>query len=255
MRLFMEDKGIAEGKEDLMHTSIATEKSAGANELCVSRVPLFQSLSYEQQLEVAGVAHAIHLDRAELSYSAASNNSQLLVVHTGRVKISRTNSNGHEQIIRVLGPGDFFGASAFLTGISPENDATALEDAQLCVFRHADLAQLIQRHASIGLCMLQDVSRRLGETESRLAAVISADVSSRLADYLLSLPAVASAERALEVVLPLAKKDIASLLDTTPESISRQLRSLSEARVIVQGRGNRITLLDIDALSELTNAL
>lgn len=103
--------------------------------------------------------------------------------------------------------------------------------------------------------MLQDVSRRLGETESRLAAVISADVSSRLADYLLSLPAVASAERALEVVLPLAKKDIASLLDTTPESISRQLRSLSEARVIVQGRGNRITLLDIDALSELTNAL
>ncbi|PRB72751.1 helix-turn-helix domain-containing protein [Arthrobacter sp. MYb213] len=117
------------------------------------------------------------------------------------------------------------------------------------------LAEVVQRHASIGLRMLQDVSRRLGETESRLATIFSADGSSRLADYLPSLPAVTTTQHVLGVVLPLAKKDIASQLDTIRESISRQLRSLSEARVIVQGRENRITLLDIDALSELSSAL
>ncbi|WP_417508395.1 Crp/Fnr family transcriptional regulator [Microbacterium sp.] len=225
--------------------------SEAAEDLCVSRVPLFQGLTYEQQLEVAGVARPTHVDRAEQVYSAGGDVSQLTVVHTGRVKISRTSTEGHEQIIRVLGPGDFIGESAFLTGIRPDHSASALEDAQLCVFDHADLERLVEKHASIGLRMLQGVSRRLGEAEARLAAVISGDVSSRVANYLLTLPAHHGAGNRMEVVLPLAKKDIASLLDTTPESLSRQLRALSDAAVIAQAARGRITILDADALSAL----
>lgn len=225
--------------------------SEAAGDLCVSRVPLFQGLTYEQQLEVASVARPTHVDRAQQVYSADGDVSQLMVVHTGRIKIARTSADGHEQIIRVLGPGDFIGESAFLTGIRPDHSASALEDAQLCVFNHADLGRLIEKHASIGLRMLQGVSRRLGEAEARLAAVISADVSSRLANYLLTLPARRSGGEQIEVVLPLAKKDIASLLDTTPESLSRQLRALGDAAVIAQGRQGRITILDADALSAL----
>ncbi|MGO1539535.1 MAG: Crp/Fnr family transcriptional regulator [Leucobacter sp.] len=222
------------------------------SDLCVSKVPLFQGLTYEEQLEVASVAHPTQLDRMQHVYSAGSDVSQLMVVHTGRIKITRTTPDGHEQIIRVLGPGDFIGESAFLTGSSPDHAATVLDDAELCVFRHADLGQLVSKHASIGLRMLQGVSRRLGEAESRLAAVISGDVSSRLADYLLTLPTQAGSASHPEVQLPLAKKDIASLLDTTPESLSRQLRALSDAEVIVQGSGGRVTILDLDALSALT---
>lgn len=217
----------------------------------MSLVPLFQGLSYDEQLEVARVARPTRLDRLQQVYGARSDVSQLMVVHTGRVKISRTSPDGHEQIIRVLGPGDFIGESAFLTGTRPDHSATALEAAELCVFRHEDLGKLVEKHASIGLRMLQGVSRRLGEAETRLAAVISGDVSSRLADYLLTLPAQPGTDRHSVVVLPLAKKDIASLLDTTPESLSRQLRALSDAGVILQGAGGRVTILDIDALTAL----
>lgn len=222
-----------------------------AAELCVSLVPLFQGLSYDEQLEVARVAHPTQLDRLQQVYGAGSDVSQLMVVHTGRVKIFRTSPDGHEQIIRVLGPGDFIGESAFLTGTRPDHSATALEAAELCVFRHDDLGKLVEKHASIGLRMLQGVSRRLGEAEARLAAVISGDVSSRLADYLLALPAQPGTDRLSVVMLPLAKKDIASLLDTTPESLSRQLRALSDAEVILQGAGGRVTILDVDALTSL----
>lgn len=222
-----------------------------AAELCVRLVPLFQGLSYEEQLEVARVARPTQLDHLLQVYGAGSDVSQLMVVHTGRVKISRTSPDGHEQIIRVLGPGDFIGESAFLTGTRPDHSATALEAAELCVFRHDDLGKLVEKHASIGLRMLQGVSRRLGEAEARLAAVISGDVSSRLADYLLTLPAQPETGHHPAVVLPLTKKDIASLLDTTPESLSRQLRALSDAGIILQGAGGRVTILDVDALTSL----
>lgn len=233
-------------------TSLPVPPATGeATELCVSRVPLFQGLSCAEQLEVASVAQPTQLDRLQQIYGAGSEVSQLMVVHTGRVKISRTTPDGHEQIIRVLGPGDFIGESVFLTGARPDHSATALEAAELCVFRHEDLGRLVETHASIALRMLQGVSRRLGEAEARLAAVISGDVSARLADYLLSLPILSETDGNLVVELPLAKKDIASLLDTTPESLSRQLRALSDAGIIAQRARGRVTIVETNALTAL----
>lgn len=219
--------------------------------LCVAKVPLFQGLTHAQQLEVAGFARPFTLDTFGQVYAAGSQVSQLMVVHTGKVKISRTNVAGHEQVIRVLGPGDFIGESAFLTGARPDHTAEAYAGTELCVFRHADLGRLLEKHPSIGLRMLEGVSQRLDDTEARLASVISGSVSSRLADFLLSLPGKPGAEGSIVVTLPLSKKDIASLLSTTPESLSRQLRKLTESGVISQDTPGNITVTDIAALSAL----
>lgn len=218
----------------------------------MARVPLFQGLTREQQLEVARVARPTRVGRDELVYAAGSDISQLMVVHTGRVKISRVSADGHEQIVRVLGPGDFVGESSFLTGARPDHLATSLERGSMCVFRHTDLGRLVEAHPSIGLRMLEGVSRRLEETETRLASLISGDVSSRLATYLMSLPATYGPEGAT-VTLPLPKKDIASLLDTTPESLSRQLRRLGESGLITQHPRGRVTVTDLDALTALAD--
>lgn len=92
----------------------------------------------------------------------------------------------------------------------------------------------------------------MDDTEARLASVILGNVSSRLADYLLSLPATPGPRGAIYVTLPLAKKDIASLLSTTPESLSRQLRKLTDTGVISQQEQGRITITDVTALTALS---
>ncbi|MCB1838542.1 MAG: winged helix-turn-helix domain-containing protein, partial [Alcanivoracaceae bacterium] len=75
----------------------------------------------------------------------------------------------------------------------------------------------------------------------------------RVAEYLLALPAApapdAAVEGAVDVLLPMAKKDIASLLATTPESLSRQLRRLTDDGVIAQQARDRIRILDVAGLS------
>lgn len=223
-----------------------------AEELCVQRVPLFRGLSHEEQLQVAATARPTRVRREEQVYAAGADVSQLMVVHTGRIKISRISPDGHEQIVRVVGPGDFVGESAFLGGGRPDHFATALEPGSMCVFRHRDLSALIGEHPSIGLRMLQGVSRRLEETEARLASVISGDVTSRLAAYLLSLPGRRVGPH-LVVELPLAKKEVASLLDTTPESLSRQLRRLADSGVLDVRAGRLIGITDVDALVALSS--
>lgn len=221
-------------------------------ELCVARVPIFRGLSHEEQIGVSRLARPRQLAKGEALYLTGDPTSRLLIVHSGTVKITRTEAGGREHLIRVLGPGDFMGESAFLTGRPADHSAIAAEPSRMCVFRHEDLAQLVREHPSIALRMLQDVSHRLAATEHRLAAAISADVSSRLADYLLSLRAVATDE-GLEVVLPLPKADIASLIDTTPESLSRQLRHLKESEVVAPRGSRALVIRDVDALMALSS--
>lgn len=220
-----------------------------SEDLCVARVPLFQGLSDDEQQQVAGLARPVRIAAGQQVSGPGTDTAQLMVVHTGSIKVSRIDAEGREQILRIVRPGDFLGESAFLTGHAPEHFATSLDAGSMCVFRHRDLAGLMRDFPSIGFRMLRTVSRRLADTERRLASVISGDVGSRLAGYLLALPVISTGDR-MAVKLPLPKKDIASLLDTTPESLSRQLRRLQDSGVIVVDQ-ELIRLLDPDALTEL----
>jgi len=230
--------------------TMADQDASEDSDLCVALVPVFQGLRRADQLQVASVATPAHLARDEIAYAAGSDVSNLLVVHTGRLKLTRSTAEGRERLVRVLGPGEFVGESAFLTGARPDHTITALEPTNVCVFRHADLARLVAAHPSIAVRMLRTLSARLNETEARLAAVTSTEVSARLADYLLTLPG-RHVDGAVEVTLPMTKKDIASLLDTTPESLSRALRRLSDSGMISRRGARHIVLSDLDGLTLL----
>src|SRR5665648_1265033 len=145
---------------------------------CVSRVPVFAGLSANDQQRVAGLARPTRVRAGEVAYSADDELSQLMVVHTGRLKIFRLSADGSEQLIRVLGPGELTGETSVFTGQRSEDYATALDECQLCVFRHDDLEALIRKRPEIGLRMLATVSERLSDTEHRLNSLTSRDAVS-----------------------------------------------------------------------------
>lgn len=208
---------------------------------CVARVPVFAGLPAREQEQVAALARPAHVAGGASPYASDDDPGRLMVVHVGRLKVSRVSADGAERIVRVLGPGEFTGEAAVFTGERVDHRVVALEDATLCVFHHEDLQDLIRRHPEIGLRMLAAVSSRLSETEERLDALTSRDVESRLAGYLLGLPA-AWRDGVATVTLPLAKKDVASLLDTTPESLSRALASLAGQGLVTLGPGRSVTI-------------
>lgn len=214
---------------------------------CVAIVPVFSALTPAEQLEVARFARPVRRDRGELVVRPGETSSQLLVVHRGRVKISHVSPLGQEQLLRVLAPGDFIGEAGFLTGAPPEYSATALAPVEMCAFDHADLAALVRAYPSIAVRMLEAVTRRLDEAE-RMLGQASMDVESRLASYLLDLPARWGADGVATVELPLTKKNIAALLGTTPETLSRRLAGFAESG-LVRLDGRRVHILDPNGLT------
>lgn len=195
---------------------------------CVRRVPIFSGLTTKQQDLVATVARPQILSAGELVHGAGERTGKMFVVHTGEIKLSRTLQSGRKQLLRVARPGETLGEHAFLTGSSTLEEAEARSQTRLCVFVHEDLTKLIDQYPNIAHRMLRTLGDRLAHTEHRLT-LSSQSVDVRIADYLLQQPLIRNGQATdgiMRIQLPLSKKDIASLLGTTPESLSRALSRL-----------------------------
>ena len=127
-------------------------------------------------------------------------------------------------------------------------NAQALEKSRLLFFPRKDFVQLIASHPSLALNMLAVLSMRLRQFTVQVENLSLKEVPARLASYLVYL----SKEQAGAAVvdLPISKGQLASLLGTIPETLSRIFNKMGQLRLISVD-GSRIGLLDQDALESL----
>lgn len=69
------------------------------DDLCVTRVPIFQGLTRQEQLRVADFARPVLAEKGEIVYAPGQPVSRLLVMHSGQLKVSHAAANGQEQIL------------------------------------------------------------------------------------------------------------------------------------------------------------
>lgn len=215
---------------------------------CVRRVPIFARLAADQQEAVAAFAHSVDVRQGALLHRAGEATRALFVVHQGHLKVSDLSASGRRRLLRVAGPGDVMGEHSFLTGEPPGYEVEALEQSRVCAFASADLNRLVARYPAIAISMLRSLSERLADAERRLTQT-TVDVPARLAAFLLDLPTVRTDDR-VGVRLPWPKKDVASYLGTTPESLSRALDRL-QRRGTIRVTGAAVEFLDPAALESL----
>lgn len=116
---------------------------------CIKSVPIFKELTHDEMLEVAHITSAKTFEKGELVYMAGDKAGTLFVLHTGRVKISRLNANGKEQVIRVIGPGEFMGELTLFSSVPLADNAEVLETSTMCVIEGEKLKTLMAKYTSI----------------------------------------------------------------------------------------------------------
>ena len=167
----------------------------------------------------------------------------LYVIHNGRVKISRLSPTGREQVIRVLGPGDFMGELSLLSPLPMTDNAEVTQAATMCMIEGGQLKTIMAKYPAIALKVLEELSRRLEKAENLIEDINLHSADRRLAQSLLQM-----ADARGEVRLPMTKGDFASQIGMTQETLSRRLAAFEEQRLIRQTGQRRIQLLDQTAL-------
>lgn len=212
----------------------------------VSLVPIFSKLDAGELHEVATrVRPRVH-SRGEQLYGAGDDNPHLMIIHSGWVKVSRLTESGHEQVIRVLGVGDFLGEATFMGGGTADHYAVTLEESEICSLHRDDMRDYLSRSPSVAYKMLETLSKRLGSTEVQLSSVTGEEAGHRVASYLMRLAQESKSNR---VTLPISKKDVASYLGMKPETFSRRLARLEEADVVRLSGNRGIDILNPHELS------
>lgn len=213
--------------------------------LCVSRVPIFNHLPPEELAVIAGKASMRVHERGQFIHRAGDPSDRLFIVHLGRIKVYRLSESGKEQLVRILGPGDFTGELALFSSSDHDSYAEAIEQSEVCTIHQDDMRELLLKYPGIGLSMLAELSRRLGVSEKQTAAITTASINARLAHYLANQSEDAASP---SFRLPMSRRHLASFLGTTPETISRRFGEFEEAGWIRQSGPRQITILDLDAL-------
>ncbi|WP_235793159.1 Crp/Fnr family transcriptional regulator [Virgibacillus salidurans] len=223
-------------------------KKVNPSQLCVSKVPFFNHLDDDEMLKIAEKSRHKDFKKGESIYREGDPLEYLYIVHKGRVKIYQIFESGKEQLLRILDPGEFMGELALFTEKTLDSYAEAMKDTNICTIHRDDMQDLMKDYPTIAVKILEQFSNRLDNTEKLVGQLSSKDVESRTAGYLLDL---ADKNNTVEIVLPMSKKDLASYLGTTQETISRKLSSLQTTGLIEQKGNRNIKILNKDALSDV----
>lgn len=218
--------------------------AVGSHKTCVSLVPIFNHLTNEQMEEIAAHTKSRHYKKGEFIYQPEDHSDSLYIINKGLVRIFHLNESGKEQLVRFLSPGDFTGEMALFRSSTHESFAEAVKDTTICMLTREDLQPLLVKYPAISLKIMEEFSNRLEKSEKQTTLVATEKVEVRLALFLVEL-----LDRGEEIVeLPMSKKDLASYLGTTPETLSRKLGSLEDRGLITQITNKRIRIEDVDEL-------
>ncbi|NLB30464.1 MAG: Crp/Fnr family transcriptional regulator [Alcaligenaceae bacterium] len=212
--------------------------------LCVSRVPIFNHLSAEALAIIAEKASMRVHERGEFIHRAGDLSNKLFIVHKGQVKVYRLSDTGKEQLLRILNPGDFAGEVLF-AATDQDSYAEVMLPSEVCTIYHEELRELLRQYPDISLHILAELSRRLDISEKQTATIGTASINTRLASFLLKQAEITNSN---SFELPMNRKNLASYLGTTPETVSRRLGEFEDAGWITQKGQRQITILDHDAL-------
>ena len=214
----------------------------------VSKIPLFAGLSENHLLEIENLAVEKKYSRGENIFSEGDDGDGFYLVVEGQVKIYKVSADGKEKILHIFGPGEPFGEVPVFTGRAFPANAESLSKSLLLFFPKNSFVDMIANNPSLALAMLGVLSMRLREFTVQIEHLALKEVPGRLASYLIYVSG--EQESAKSIQLDISKGQLASLLGTIPETLSRIFSKMS-SRGLIEVEGKTIWLLDKEGLEEL----
>jgi CRP/FNR family transcriptional regulator, cyclic AMP receptor protein len=218
-----------------------TEGVEGAVGL-LRRVPLFSELSEQDLARVSRVAIPRSFPKGVRVFHEGDTSDACYIVRSGDLRVTREHPDGRAIALATLATGDIFGELAMLDGQARSASVETLSDSELLALPASDMRRLMATHPEITVKLVIALTRRLRETNERIARQSFQTVPSRVAGVLSQLIAE-EADGREGVTIRMTQADLAQLAGTSRESVSRFLAVLERAGVVSVGRG-RVTVVE-----------
>jgi CRP/FNR family cyclic AMP-dependent transcriptional regulator len=213
----------------------------------------FARLKDEARTQFEAVAPEVSRSRGEALFVEGETPRYVFLICSGRIKLSVSSREGRTAILRIAGPGEILGISAAMSGSEHETTAEAVELCRVKAIRVSDFLQLLQKFpeasAEATSCLLREYRVVLNNV-CRLALpnTVAGRLASLLLEWLESPRAAAANDR--RFIVGLTQEEIASMTNTSRETVSRVLHQFQQDKLI-RIKGASVTILQPHALELL----
>lgn len=216
----------------------------------IAGTQLFMGLPAEQLDELCDIVVTETYGKGETIFSEGDDGRGFYIAESGSIKIYKVSLDGKEQILHFFGKGEPFGEVPVFTGKPFPANAMALKKSRLLFFPREAFVSLLLKDPSLALNMLAVLSMRLRQFTVQIENLSLKEVPGRLAGHLIWLSNEQNTRET--VTLEISKGQLASLLGTIPETLSRILSKMA-GEGLIDVNGKTITILDYDGLEYLAD--
>jgi CRP-like cAMP-binding protein len=215
----------------------------------VRKAPLFAALDDEAASTLMSSMAKRRLERGDVLFHEGDQGDRLYVIGEGKIKLGRRSSDGRENLVAILGPGEMFGELSLFDPGPRTMTATAVAETQLMGIGHEDLSGLLAGRPEVAKVLLAALAKRLRRTNENLADLVFTDVPGRVAKALLDLSSRFGrpVEDGILVAHDLTQEELAQLVGASRETVNKALADFA-SRGWLRLEARAVLLHDVERL-------
>jgi CRP/FNR family transcriptional regulator, cyclic AMP receptor protein len=215
----------------------------------VRRAPLFAALDDEAAAGLIESMTPSRMERGDVLFHEGDQGDRLYVIREGKIKLGRTSSDGRENLLAILGPGEMFGELSLFDPGPRTATATAVAETQLIGLGHESLEEFLATRPKVASTLLAALARRLRRTNENLADLVFTDVPGRVAKALLDLSSRFGrpVEEGVLVAHDLTQEELAQLVGASRETVNKALADFA-TRGWLRLEARAVLLMDVERL-------
>ncbi len=243
----------ARGGPYLIFNPTSLEQIEALKELtATSRVSIFSKLSPGDVEELGKIVNVKKYPTDRTIFFQGEPSDSLYMLLSGCVKVTETSAEGHEKILDILGPGEIFGELAMLDGHPRSATVTTCEPTELASISHRDFRPFAAQRPEILWKVTAALCERIRKTSTSMLELSSREVPHRLLAALNQLAekhGQVAADGSCLINLKFGVQDLAAMIGSNPEIVSRLLHRYQEEGLVELGKNKQLIVPNPEALA------
>ncbi|WP_232681057.1 Crp/Fnr family transcriptional regulator [Nocardioides sp. R-C-SC26] len=213
--------------------------------------PLFGALDDEAAAALRASMSESRLRRGDVLFHEGDTGDKLYVVLDGKVKLGRSSSDGRENLLAILGPGQMFGELSLFDPGPRSATVTAVTDVEFASLSHEDLMTWLEGRPVVALGLLSQLAARLRKANDVVADLVFSDVPGRVAKALLDLADRfgRTADDGVHVHHDLTQEELAQLVGASRETVNKALADFVN-RGWLRLEPRSVVIMDVERLGK-----
>ncbi len=201
-------------------------------------VPLFSRVGEADLDNVAELLIERRYPKNSIIVEEGLTGDYMYVIRSGRVKVTKASDDGREKIMDFLESGAFFGEMALLDNAPRSASVRTLEPSVLAALSRRDFISLLRNSPDLALSLIQELTRRLRDTDEQATSVSFQRVQDRAKGLFARIARQDGDLEDRRITPALTHQQIADMIGTSRETVTRAVKDLKESGWLEQ-RGKR----------------